>query len=124
RPNNFIHEIRIIRWIHADRIAHLKAQSPPREIELKMACVLFRFRSAQSTVDQHCGRERVRPRIRRGGNSEASFSHSRAQFVAAIRSSRKSSPVIPDREHWANFKRSSRNLSIGGLLSIFPWPVR
>jgi len=32
--------------------------------------------------------------------------------------------VIPDREHWANFKRSLRNLSIGGLLSIFLWPLR
>src|SRR6266513_3263002 len=74
RPNNSIHEIRIIRWIYADRIAHLEAQSPPGEIELEMTRVLLRFQPTQPAVDQHCGRERVRPRIRRGGNSEASFS--------------------------------------------------
>src|SRR5439155_26350685 len=61
-----------------------------------MPRVLFRLRAAQPSVDQHSGGEGIRPRIRRGGNSEASFSHTRAQFVAAIRSSCKSSPVISD----------------------------
>src|SRR5205823_10942349 len=96
RSNNCIHEIRIIRWTHADRIAYLEAQSPPGEIELEMTRVLFRFRPAQPAVDQHSGGEWVGPRIRLGSNSGSSFSHS-SHFLAAICDRRKCSAVISNR---------------------------
>src|SRR5580765_799170 len=76
RMNDFINENRVIRWIHADRIADLKAQSPPSEIDLEMARVLLRFRPAQLSVDQQSGGKRVGPGIRQGSISGSSFNHS------------------------------------------------
>src|SRR5262249_24897394 len=74
--NDFIHQIGIIRWIHADGIAYLEAQSPAGKIELKMSRVLFRLRPTQPAIDQHSSGRRIGPRKRPGGNSRTNFSHS------------------------------------------------
>src|SRR5262249_58708692 len=83
RPNNFVNQLGIIGWIHADRIAYLKVQSPPSEIELKMTRVLFRFRPAQPAIDQHPGGKRIGPRVRQGGNRRWRFKY-RSLFLLRL----------------------------------------
>src|SRR5262245_7050536 len=102
---DFVHELWIVCCVHPKRIADFKAQSPPRQIEFKMARVFFRLGPGQATIDQKFGRKRVCPRISRSRNRSFSMHNN---FVAAISGGRKYSSVVcchrvvqtPNRAAW------------------------
>src|SRR5438094_3009307 len=61
RMNDFIDQFRVVAWINRQRIAHFKAQLPSREIDLKMACILLRLRTAKTTINDKASGKRVCP---------------------------------------------------------------
>src|SRR5207302_1265604 len=66
-PDDFINKSGIVRRINGHRVADFEAQSPAAEIDLEMACILFRFRAAQTPINDQFAGKRIAPRVRRSG---------------------------------------------------------
>src|SRR4030095_10323191 len=53
RVADFINQLWIVRWIDSQRIAHFEAQTPSCQIELEMARILLRLRTAETAINEH-----------------------------------------------------------------------
>src|SRR5262249_16249417 len=83
RTDDFIDQLWIVRCVNSQRIAHFKGQTPSRQIELEMARVLLRFRTAQAAIHDHASRKWIRACVAGGrsgggrGRNGSSFGRSK-----------------------------------------------